>query len=89
MTEFCEGGQLFDFIIDHGVMDEKLACKIIKPIVSGIMYCHFHNIIHRDLKPENILLMGKTTPSAEDFQIRIIDFGSSRVQIYFIEIEEG
>jgi serine/threonine protein kinase len=49
-------------------------CKVkaILGIVHAMRYVHFKGIIHRDLKPENILLQ-------EDYEIRIADFGSSRI----------
>ena len=43
------------------------------------MYCHDHKIVHRDIKPENILLATENN-TEEDFEIKIIDFGSSKVK---------
>ena len=46
--------------------------KMSKQILLGINHCHKKGIVHRDLKPENILL-------TDDEQIKICDFGSSKV----------
>jgi serine/threonine protein kinase len=55
VTEFCEGGELFDHIVDKGALKEKEAALLMIKIVSAIRYLHLKNICHRDLKPENIL----------------------------------
>ncbi len=46
--------------------------KIVIQILFGLRDIHKKNISHRDLKPENILMNN-------DGQIRICDFGSSKV----------
>ena len=73
ITEYCEGGELFDKIKErNGNFTEKDAAKIMKSILLAVTYCHSQGIVHRDLKPENILLEGK------DFErLKIIDFGTS------------
>ncbi len=56
VNEVCEGGELFDRIIEsEGGLDEKTAALIAIKITSAIKHLHSHNICHRDLKPENIL----------------------------------
>jgi serine/threonine protein kinase len=45
---------------------------IAKQLLLGLNYCHKKGIVHRDLKPENILL-------TDDEQIKICDFGSSKI----------
>ena len=79
--EKCNGGELFDKIIDKigkGVMfSEKEAAKIILQIMSAINYCHKNGICHRDLKPENILFLNKD--NEENNPIKLIDFGLSQV----------
>lgn len=40
VTEFCEGGELFDEIIQRGSFGEQDAAKIIKQLLSAIAYCH-------------------------------------------------
>ncbi|CAD8067257.1 unnamed protein product [Paramecium primaurelia] len=70
VMEFCDGGELFDYIVKHQKLSEIEACKFIQELISGIEYIHKLNIVHRDLKPENLLL---------DYQksLKIVDFGLS------------
>ena len=82
IMEKCNGGELFDNIIEHitkGKMySEKQASEIILQILSAINYCHKNGICHRDLKPENILLLNKENENGENNKIKIIDFGLSQ-----------
>ena len=84
IMEKCNGGELFDKIIDKigkGIMlSEKEAAKIILQIMSAINYCHKNGICHRDLKPENILFLNKG--NEENNPIKLIDFGLSQVIDY-------
>jgi calcium-dependent protein kinase len=73
ITEFCEGGELFDKVVDKGSFKEDEASQVIKQLVSAINYIHSNNIVHRDLKPENILLDTK-----KNNIIKIIDWGTAR-----------
>ncbi|KAJ3322435.1 Serine/threonine-protein kinase par-1 [Blyttiomyces sp. JEL0837] len=66
--EYVEGGELFDFIVAHTRLPEKVARKVFRQILSAVDYCHSSSIIHRDLKPENVLLDSEKT-------VKIIDFG--------------
>jgi len=68
-TEFCEGGDVFYYIMqNNGGLDEERACFIAAEVVLALEKLHEIGIIYRDLKPENILL------DAEG-HIRIADFG--------------
>ena len=73
ITEFCEGGELFDKIIEKGSFSENEAAWVMKQLLSAVNYIHSNNIVHRDLKPENILLDTK-----KDNIIKIIDWGTAR-----------
>lgn len=75
VTELCNGGELFDVIMEKEFFSEKEAAETIHQILSVIVYCHSNKIVHRDLKPENILL---DSPE-ENSPIKVIDFGTSRV----------
>ena len=80
VMEECNGGELFDKIIEHIDNDEmyteKEAAEIIMEIMSAIEYCHNNGICHRDLKPENLLYLKKG--DEKDNPIKIIDFGLSQ-----------
>ena len=74
--EFCGGGDLFTYIELRGFkLVEQRAAEIIHKISAGIFYCHTYGIAHRDLKPENILM----TDNKEDADLRILDFGLSKI----------
>jgi len=74
VSEFYNGGELFDKISNLRNFSEKMAASTIKQILSAVNYCHQNNIVHRDLKPENILYESKR----EDATLKIIDFGTSK-----------
>ena len=44
------GGELFQYILDHGKLREEQARKFFQQIVCAVEYCHRHKIVHRDLK---------------------------------------
>ena len=73
VTEYLEGGELFDRISDNNTVSEEAACGIMEQILSAVSYLNKHKIIHRDLKPENIIFETKLATS----KIKLIDFGTS------------
>lgn len=73
ITEFCDGGELFDKIVEKGTLSESEAAGIMKQLLSAVSYIHANQIVHRDLKPENILLDTK-----KNNIIKIIDWGTAR-----------
>ncbi|CAK88109.1 unnamed protein product (macronuclear) [Paramecium tetraurelia] len=73
VTELCEGGELFDRIMDKGYFNEAEAHAIFLQIIQALNYCHSNGICHRDLKPENFLFLTK----ADDSPLKVIDFGLS------------
>ena len=75
ITELCEGGELFEKIIEKEFFDEQYAAYIFKQILQGVNYCHQNDIVHRDLKPENFLF--ETTDDKS--HVKIIDFGLSKM----------
>lgn len=70
--EYVDGGQLLDFIISHGLLNEKLARRFMRQIISAVDYCHQNSIVHRDLKIENILIDSNGVA-------KLIDFGLANV----------
>lgn len=70
VMEYCEGRELFDYIVKKRKLSEKEACKFFQQLINGVDYLHKQGIIHRDLKPENILL-------DNNLNIKISDFGLS------------
>jgi len=76
VTEFCEGGELFEEITENAPFSEYIAAKFMYQIFTAVNYCHKNNIMHRDLKPENILIEKKNGKSEI---IKIIDFGTAKI----------
>ena len=80
IMEECNGGELFDRIMQHieskQMYSEKDAAKIMQQVMSGIEYCHKNGVVHRDIKPENLLYLYKGTE--KNNPIKIIDFGLSQ-----------
>jgi calcium-dependent protein kinase len=77
IMEFLEGGELFEAITNIGSFTENSACKVMKQILSAVLYLHSNHIVHRDLKPENIMLTQK--PKNGNYQIKLIDFGTAKI----------
>lgn len=73
IMEHADGGEMFDYIVAHQRVEEKLAAMFFHQIVDGAEYLHQMEVTHRDLKPENLLLQS----SSEGWLIKIVDFGLS------------
>ncbi|RRT56964.1 hypothetical protein BHE74_00048607 [Ensete ventricosum] len=73
VMELCEGGELFDRIIQRGHYSERKAAELIRIVVGVVEACHSLGVMHRDLKPENFLLANKD----DDSSLKAIDFGLS------------
>eukprot|EP01016_Furgasonia_blochmanni_P004676 TRINITY_DN11807_c0_g1_i2.p1 TRINITY_DN11807_c0_g1~~TRINITY_DN11807_c0_g1_i2.p1 ORF type:complete len:433 (+),score=10.15 TRINITY_DN11807_c0_g1_i2:64-1362(+) len=71
VTEFCNGGDLFDYMYKMGKLSEDIAIRFLRQFCEGYKLLFQNGIVHRDLKPPNILL--------HDGIIRIADFGFSKV----------
>ena len=78
VMEFCEGGELFNYIVDKKRLSENESSFFYFQIINGLEYIHSLGIVHRDLKPENLLL-------TKDHLLKIIDFGLSN---YFVDGQE-
>lgn len=50
-------------------LDENIARKYLRDIVSGLMYLHGHNIVHGDIKPDNLLITRDGTVKIGDFSV--------------------
>ena len=55
VLELCEGGELFERVIERGRYTEAEAAESVRALCSALEHLHQRRIVHRDLKPENIL----------------------------------
>ncbi len=79
VSEFMEGGELFDRIIAEKFLTEEKARVIMQQLLEGVEYLHDQGIVHRDIKPENVLCARADWP----YDIKVTDFGLSNM------IEDG
>jgi calcium-dependent protein kinase len=84
VIEFCDGGDLYEKLINKSKFNEKESAIIIEQVLSALNHCHYKNICHRDLKPENIVFAKKSKHPREldltndEAVIKIIDFGLAK-----------
>ena len=74
VMEYCPNGDLFDYILTLGQLQEKELIRIARALIDAINYLHSRHIVHRDIKPENIVFTQNMIP-------KLIDFGISH-EIY-------
>ncbi|KAJ8948588.1 hypothetical protein NQ318_007592, partial [Aromia moschata] len=69
--DYCQNGDLLEYIRVHGPFSEDKAKFLFRQIVNAVNYLHKLDISHRDLKCENVLLMSNN-------QVKLADFGFAR-----------
>lgn len=72
VMEYASGGEVMDYILAHGKIVERDACKFFAQTAYALQYCHAQKTVHRDIKAENLLLDAH-------MNIKLIDFGLSYV----------
>jgi len=84
ITEFCEGGCLFEILHNNNEFDLEWhqQLKMIRDTAEAMHYLHTFNpmIIHRDLKSLNLLLKGVIRSGKDEPQLKVSDFGLSRMK---------
>ncbi len=72
-TEFIQGQTLTQWIKDNPKPKLEKVRDIVEQIAKGLYAFHNLEMLHQDLRPENVLI-------EENNSIKIIDFGSTRVE---------
>jgi serine/threonine protein kinase len=72
IMEFCDGGDLSDYINDY-TLDLTQVKEFITALKNGLEYLHNRGVVHRDLKPHNLLIKNVQNKLI----IKIADFGLS------------
>jgi len=71
VLELCKGGELFNYVIEKGPLDEPKARSLAKQLLLGLSAAHTAGVAHRDIKLENLLLTHDLTT------LKVTDFGLS------------
>eukprot|EP00443_Scrippsiella_acuminata_P102002 CAMPEP_0115736322 /NCGR_PEP_ID=MMETSP0272-20121206/87195_1 /TAXON_ID=71861 /ORGANISM="Scrippsiella trochoidea, Strain CCMP3099" /LENGTH=484 /DNA_ID=CAMNT_0003180495 /DNA_START=1 /DNA_END=1452 /DNA_ORIENTATION=+ len=78
VMELCEGGELFDAVLDAGSLSEAQAVSFMRQTFS-VGHMHAREVLHRDLSLENIMLCRPSTSCPlERNTLKIIGLGMSR-----------
>ena len=72
IMELIEGGDLGDFLKQHGPLPVTVAQRFVKNIANALQFLRTVDIIHRDLKPDNLLV---TSMDLNTAVIKVADFG--------------
>jgi serine/threonine protein kinase len=73
VMELCEGGELFNRIVELGHYSERKAAALFRTMLQVLFHCHTMGVVHRDLKPENFLL----SALGDAGTLKATDFGLS------------
>jgi serine/threonine protein phosphatase PrpC len=73
VTEHIEGVSLRQWMYDHPKSGLEAVRGIVEQLIKGARALHRGEIVHADLRPENVMIDA-------DGVVKIIDFGSARVE---------
>ncbi|XP_070546098.1 uncharacterized protein [Ptychodera flava] len=74
VTDFCDGGNLENYIIDTDPSDQ-VTLALMRQMADAIRFAHKNGIVHGDIKPGNVLIkVENNEPIA-----KIADFGLGKI----------
>ncbi len=76
VMEFLEGGDLADWIRQHGPLPVEQAIDFVLQACIAVAEAHGLGIVHRDLKPANLFCVRR---SDGQLLIKVLDFGISKM----------
>ncbi|KAL3266878.1 hypothetical protein HHI36_011029 [Cryptolaemus montrouzieri] len=79
VMELCHG-ELFLLFKEKKSFSESITKRITTDLVSAVAYLHKNDIVHRDIKLENILLAKNPKDPADEYYIKLSDFGLSVIK---------
>jgi hypothetical protein len=74
VMELIDGERLDEFVERHRV-SRRERLRIFVELCHAIQHAHTKSVIHLDLKPSNVLVQARDSSKAEDWQIKVVDFG--------------
>lgn len=80
--EYCEGGNLLNYLSEKKQLTENESRAIFQQIIDAIYYLHQVGVCHRNLNLENILFSSKKRD-----KIKIIDFKFSKLYLTGVNSE--
>ncbi|KAL8563423.1 hypothetical protein ACOMHN_051367 [Nucella lapillus] len=83
MLEFCNGGDLADYLLNKGTLSEDALSSFMQQIASALKALYEKDVMHRDIKPQNILLTipkggNRLTTPPTKIIFKLADFGFAR-----------
>ncbi len=73
--EYCDGGDLFQYLRKYRVLPEAQANQFAVQLSSALKVLWEKNLIHRDIKPQNLLLSCENG----NLILKLADFGFARI----------
>lgn len=72
IMEYVDGETLKEYLKENGKMEPEDVLKVMKPVMKALEQMHRTGMIHRDISLDNIMIR-------RDGQVKLIDFGATRV----------